>query len=435
MTLSSALSSLQVPSDFNRYDDIPEPAVIARLDQWKNTAFRTLEELQTRVREEQATLTLKEQGDIVSATLVFDGDDTWVTPDSRCVAQEILRGFSDPPLPLVVQMLEHNVKPRFRSNPHPSLNLQTGRKLARPAGGPMASQDFYDNQAWKENPGASNIVLWCVLQIPSAAYEELWHLVIPPIMALLDDYEARYKLKGVRITSAMLERVPSSVLKRTGVDSLLSASLSRSLTQLQSPETPHLLPAAISTSLSLVQLMTSVGSADRFDQLCVLLGDGIIGSIWPYSSDRLEALLASIEALPPLVEVLGVGCARYLKVLIAQLVHPLAPREYEKTSVPLQIASLRALSAIIDACPERMAQWKGTILNGVGRCWVTVIDSKADTRLKRELGHVCQRLAIACPSVLQEEYPRFQAADAVSFEDLLGPPSNSVRPPSMRNTD
>jgi hypothetical protein len=91
-------------------------------------------------------------------------------------------------------------------------------------------------------------------------------------------------------------------------------SLSRSLTVLQSPETPVLLPAGISTSLSLIQLVTTVGSADRFDQLCALLGDGIIGSIWPYSSDRLDALLASIDSLPLVVDALGVGCARYLKV-------------------------------------------------------------------------------------------------------------------------
>ncbi|KAJ7497480.1 hypothetical protein FB451DRAFT_1211627 [Mycena latifolia] len=423
MTFSSdVLASLQVPADFNRYADIPDQDVIARLDQWKHAALSTLRELQTCVQ--QASLTLKQQADILSATLLFNEDNAWVTSDSRSIAYEILRGFPEPPVVLLVQMLEHNVKPLFRFNPHPSLNLQTGRKLARPAGGPMASQDFYDNQMWKNHPGASNIVLWCVQHIPSTAYEELWHLVIPPIMALLDDYEARYKLEGVKITSVMLERVPSSVLKRTGVDSLLSASLSRSLTQLQSPETPRLLPAAISTSLSLIQLMTSVGSADRFNQLCGLLGDGIIGSIWPYASDRLEALLASIEALPAVVEILGVGCARYLKVLIAQLVHPLSPREYEKTSVPLQISSLRALSAVIDACPERMLQWKGTILNGVGRCWVGIIDSKMDAppeTLKQELRSVCQRLAVACPSVLQEEYRQFVAADAVIFEDLFGP--------------
>jgi len=27
----------------------------------------------------------------------------------------------------------------------------------------------------------------------SVAYESLWHLVIPPVMTLLDDYEAAYK--------------------------------------------------------------------------------------------------------------------------------------------------------------------------------------------------------------------------------------------------
>ncbi|KAJ6627433.1 hypothetical protein B0H10DRAFT_1994498 [Mycena sp. CBHHK59/15] len=404
------------PPDFNRYEAIDE-------HNWKYDAQRILGELQALVQQQQSSLSLKEQGDIISTTSVFDGDGPWITSDSRSLANDILHNFSDPPQSLVVQILENNVKPLFRSNPHPSLNLETGRKLARPAGGPMASQDFYDSQTWKDYPGSSNIVLWCLRNMPSNAYEGLWHLVIPPIMALLDDYEARYKLLGINLTSVMLERVPSTVLKRTGVDSLLRSSLNRSLAHLGSPETPSLLRGAISTSLSLILLVTTVGSADRFDQLCGLLGDGIIGSIWPYSSDRLDALLASIEALPPVVEILGVGCARYLKVLIAQLVHPLAPTEYEKTSVALQTSSLRALAAVIDACSERMSHWKGTILNGVARCWVTNLDSSPDSfpeGLKQELRHVCFRLAAACPSVRQEEYPRFVAADPAIFEELLG---------------
>ncbi|KAF8211565.1 hypothetical protein K438DRAFT_1807537 [Mycena galopus ATCC 62051] len=421
MSLDSVLPSLRVPTDFNRYGDIPERDVVARLDQWKEDALRKLKELQTRVHQERAALSLKQQADIVAVASVFDDDDTWVIQDSQRLAHEIMNEFSEPPLPLVVQVLQNNVKPLFRSNPHPAINLETGRKLARPAGGPGASQDFYDSQTWKDHPGASNILLWCVRHIPSEAYEECWYLVIPPLMALLDDYEARYKLMGVRITSIMLERVPSSVLKRTGVDSLLMASLTRSLAQLQAPETPRLLPAAVSTSLTLIQLMTSPGSADRFDQLCALLGDGIIGSIWPYASERLPALLASIDALPPILELLGVGCARYMKVLVAQLVHPLAPSEYEKKSTELQISSLRALCALIDACPERIPQWKGTILNGVARCWVGIVDSPENPPdgLKEALKNVCRALAVACPSVLKDEYPRFLAADTKNFEGLF----------------
>ena len=52
-------------------------------------------------------------------------------------------------------------------------------------------------------------------------YEYVWHLVIPPTMILLDDYESYYKLKGLIVVSELLKHVPSESLKRTGVDGLL----------------------------------------------------------------------------------------------------------------------------------------------------------------------------------------------------------------------
>lgn len=49
----------------------------------------------------------------------------------------------------------------------------------------------------------------------------MWHLIIPPVMTLLDDFEAKYKLQGVFEVQEMLQRVPKDLLKRTGVDGLL----------------------------------------------------------------------------------------------------------------------------------------------------------------------------------------------------------------------
>lgn len=40
-------------------------------------------------------------------------------------------------------------------------------------------------------------------------------------MTLLDDYEARYRLRGIEIAAQMLRGAPSGVLTRTGVDGLL----------------------------------------------------------------------------------------------------------------------------------------------------------------------------------------------------------------------
>jgi hypothetical protein len=42
-------------------------------------------------------------------------------------------------------------------------------------------------------------------------------------MILLDDFEARYKLLGIRVVNAMLERAPLPLLNRTGVSELILA--------------------------------------------------------------------------------------------------------------------------------------------------------------------------------------------------------------------
>jgi len=59
-------------------------------------------------------------------------------------------------------------------------------------------------------------------------------------MTLLDDYEAPYKLRGIRIVAEMLQRVPNDLLKRTGVDVLLFMVRQSQLPQSSYPLlTPH----------------------------------------------------------------------------------------------------------------------------------------------------------------------------------------------------
>lgn len=52
----------------------------------------------------------------------------------------------------------------------------------------------------------------------------------------------------------------------------------------------------------------------QFDQLASILGDGIIGNVWLYASRDVSAIRASIDVLPIIVEALGIGSVRYLKV-------------------------------------------------------------------------------------------------------------------------
>jgi len=61
------------------------------------------------------------------------------------------------------------------------LNVETGRKLPRTAGGHVAAQDAYEEQVWKDRPGVINVLFWCVQRIDvrpctlASAHTELYH--------------------------------------------------------------------------------------------------------------------------------------------------------------------------------------------------------------------------------------------------------------------
>ena len=153
--------------------------------------------------------------------------------------EEILGPYADDNVPLIQTLLSQHVKPVFHNNLHPKVNASTGRVLSRMAGGDASYQDYYEGQVWKRHPGILNVLCWCirhlkVLCLPSlthaviviqgrsqdTSYEQLWHLVIPPVMTLLDDYQPKYKLCGVQIASHLLKNAPSELLRRTGIDGL-----------------------------------------------------------------------------------------------------------------------------------------------------------------------------------------------------------------------
>lgn len=151
---------------------------------------------------------------------------------------DILEKYVSQDVPVITQVLLNQVRPVFQSHVHPKVNPSTGRVLSRVAGGPLASQDLYTSQTWKEShPGISNVLFWVVARIKvkafriarvptpeliqSSDYDRLWYLIVPPVMTLLDDYEAACKLRGIAIISGMLKNVPPDLLRRTGVDELI----------------------------------------------------------------------------------------------------------------------------------------------------------------------------------------------------------------------
>ncbi|KIL67237.1 hypothetical protein M378DRAFT_177394 [Amanita muscaria Koide BX008] len=309
----------------------------------------------------------------------------WISPSTSSIANEILDTLfqNKLPLPLLEVLLTHHIKPIFQCSVHPNINPTTGRKLPRQAGGSLASQDFYESQGWKEHPGVGNVLLWCLKHFNTECYEKIWHLLIPPIMTMLDDYEAKYKLVGIGIVREMLKTVPGYLLKRTGVESLIRSALSTSFAHLQSEESPGLVREAIHAQVDLTLLTTRPSEKAYFDQLAdVLMGQGIVGSVWFYGYDKENVILASVEALPRVVGALGIGTVRFLKVLITQLTDPLLPKPLRYVPVQLQVASIEALWIVVQECSPRIdTKYAGMIADAVSRCWVNLVSQENDARV------------------------------------------------------
>jgi hypothetical protein len=69
--------------------------------------------------------------------------------------------------------------------------------------------------------------------LQTGAWEKIWHLLIPPMMTLLDDFEVRWKLAGLSLVQDVIEGAPPVLLTRTGVDGLLYQARSISTTRLR----------------------------------------------------------------------------------------------------------------------------------------------------------------------------------------------------------
>lgn len=235
-------------------------------------------------------------------------------------------------------------------------------------------------------------------------------------MTMLDDYQVHCKLRGAKIAHQLLRNVRPSLLKRTGIDSLLRTvcnpsvydlllysrirsrkSVGTCFNHLRDPASPRLVLEGVKATLALVQLTTRVGSVEYFEQLCALLGEAIIGTVWRYAYEDQVIILATIQTLPEILGLLQLGSVRYLKVilysihtpvircisflsifiqaLVRQLVYPLLPDGYGQSPGDLKIASLKALDVLISQCAPRIEFWKGNILRGVCSCWVQAVQT------------------------------------------------------------
>ena len=146
-----------------------------------------------------------------------------------------------------------------------------------------------------------------------------WPLIIPPLLALIDDSSIKYRIKGCDTLSVFLQKCSSLLLEQTGLGEIFESAVMPCLLSLPSlteeAESLKMLRAAYPAliSLALLRFPGEKHQASKIKALDKVLREGVVkGYAQAGEYVRIAELL--VNEMTELVERLGVESVKHLKV-------------------------------------------------------------------------------------------------------------------------
>jgi len=326
----------------------------------------------------------------------------------------------------LLELLTQIIKPLFSSTKHAALT-STGRKNLVPAAPAIGNRFNYpltddERKPWKTSftaPLLHYIITTYSSILPSdqrkQTVEAHFHLLIPPILNMIDDGSSSTKVTGCRLLHLLCELlvgIESDMLRKTGLGDVFFDALKVNFMLLPTltPEDEslevltQLYPAFLGTVDARYgnQETTSISKGEgkkevwgqvpgskeftgRQERLKLLLRHGVLASLSHLSSGQSFSSSTSIpltiflvSQIPSIVEKMGIDSVRYLREILpmlrAGLMDPFALISRELIG---QI--LRVLDAVLQICEVRVRElWWPEILRGLVGCWVNCVDEVVD---------------------------------------------------------
>lgn len=304
-----------------------------------------------------------------------------------------------------------------------------------------------------------------------AELEAHFPLLVPAILAMIDDSSSHFKMTGLKLLIRILKPIEESgsdILLRTNLASVFQDAIRPCLLSLPTitPEESSLKILGVAYPALLALLKTAYRTPKkqqlqtREDEyttnLTTILRSNIISSFHNISTStpisvatsasfphpRLSTFL--LDWLAIFVKELGIHTTKYLQEIIPVL-HPALSNPFGMAHPRLLLSSVLATKAVILTAHPRIWKWRAEILSGLTACWLrAVAEGKEKTSkvktvelagLKRELQaatfllkHTIKHPAIiediqdadqlAAKEDLDKELDELVAADA-ELKDLL----------------
>lgn len=149
--------------------------------------------------------------------------------------------------------------------------------------------------------------------------EANWPLIIPPLLALIDDVSTTYKIRGCELLVTFLKAAPSQILERTGLGEVFQNTLMPCLLYLPTltpeDESLRLLDTVYPTLTALVNARFT-GDKDRasrmkaFDQI---LRYGVFKG-YAHAGENVTIAKLLVKSITDLVNEMGIASVKHLKV-------------------------------------------------------------------------------------------------------------------------
>jgi Tti2 family len=355
---------------------------------------------------------------------------------------------------LLHDLLTIVVKSLFSKQQHPNLT-DTGRKKLvpdNPFPGRLSDNiDWNDDlKIWK-NGWTTDLLLFCLSQYPNlpadqekSTFESQFHLLIPPILNLIDDSSIDYKTQGCRLLHMLCEEVmrcQSDILKRTGLSDVFSDALRtnfmhlptitsekeslkllselypafRALVNARFPVqgrhepmdskegTMMALRPATQTPIATEQMKvnsTPISKNQPFTKISLdtkekdahqslldlILRHGILAS-YAHAADYVYITTFLLQETSLIVSMMRIYSSKYLQVLLPLLRNVLT-NPFGTAHMPLLMSALECLESLMKTCwPRVREKWWAECLRAIVGCWVQICDDEIDTIPRDDKAH------------------------------------------------
>lgn len=251
------------------------------------------------------------------------------------------------------------------------------------------------------------------VQSKAVSIEAHWPLLVPPLLALIDDSTILFKVRGCEYLALFLKKVPARLLQRTGLGEVFQNALMPCLLYLPSlvveNESIGILESAYVALILLhqVQFPGEKNRPQRMNSLEKVLTDGIFKG-YAHAGENVRIAELLVHKMISLIRELGIEVVKYSKVLpchhspldisngplkhIFPLLSGILSGPFATAYPPLLQASLQAIEVLVVIIWPRVKYHRSNLLEGLATCWLSIEDEATQSenlhRIQANIKHI-----------------------------------------------